>query len=115
MGLFSILTAPVACRSCQQIYAERIQFKFGDLWRHEYALGDALIWNNNNEGEPGSPHVVVLGISELDACPRCGLAYQADEEPQYDIHIIGNVLDSARLVESYEPYGMANRYCLPPS
>jgi hypothetical protein len=113
MGLFSVLTAPVTCHACQQIYEERIQFKFGDLWWHKYVLGDELVWDRNNEGEPGASHVVVLGISELDACPRCGLPYLADEEPQYDIHIVENVFRSVRPVESYEPYGMADRFYPP--
>jgi hypothetical protein len=113
MGTFNVLTAPVACRSCQQVYQERIQFKFGDLWQHEYVLGDELLWDRNNEGEPGVAHVVVLGISELDACPHCGLAYLADEEPEYDLHIVENVLCSVRPVESYELYGREDRFYLP--
>ncbi|MBX3255087.1 MAG: hypothetical protein KF862_13170 [Chitinophagaceae bacterium] len=50
----------------QRIYNIQVQFKYGDVWQHEYKVGDFLKWGANDLGDPSSKKVVVEGILEGD-------------------------------------------------
>ena len=45
-------------------YDLQIQFKYGEVWQHEYKIGDNLKWGSNNTGDPLAKKVVVEGILE---------------------------------------------------
>jgi hypothetical protein len=100
MGTFNTLQIPVLCNNCNKTYTERIQFAYGDVWQHEYRIGDELIWDRNNVGVKHTKHVVIYGISEISLCPNCGI--QLNNE--YDIIAINNKIESIRPIESYTPY-----------
>jgi hypothetical protein len=108
MGLYNSLAAIVGCRFCQQEYEDRIQFQYGLLWQLEYVLGQGLQWDcaheRANVGAPNTRHVVVYGISEANACPQCGRVYQPSESPEYDIHVVENIIRSVGPMESYQLY-----------
>ena len=58
------------CPTCGSGITRMIQFKYGDVWQHDYKLGDRIIWDKNNVGEPGHKSVIVSAHPE--ACPVCG-------------------------------------------
>ena len=44
MGAFNTLKAVATCPRCRATVAIQIQFKYGDTWQYEYAIGDSLRW-----------------------------------------------------------------------
>ncbi len=77
MGAFNIVRSKQKCASCGQRVELSIQFKYGDVWQHEYQIGDRLQWVKNNTGQPGNKRVVVDGAAER--CPLChaeGMDYE---------------------------------------
>lgn len=117
MGTYNTLTAPVVCRFCHQPYEDRIQFKYSHTRQLGYVLGQRLLWDRFNIGEPGTEHVVVYGISEAHACPRCGHVYQLNESPEYDIHVREGILYAVGPMKSYELYleEEGGRFYMPPA
>lgn len=89
MGLFNILKPVLPCPQCKQMVEMTIQFKYGELWLHEFHLGEAIIWGKREKlitmGEPGHKRVVVDGAG--DNCPNCGC-----EGSDYEIWIADNIL-----------------------
>ncbi|MGI8615690.1 MAG: hypothetical protein ACR2L4_02750 [Actinomycetota bacterium] len=73
MGAFNTVHAKVECSNCHHTVEKAIQFKYGDCWQHDYAIGDKLAWGGNDKGEPGVPRVRVRAIAE--ACPDCGFKF----------------------------------------
>jgi hypothetical protein len=69
MSAFNRLRARARCPNCGQVSEQVIQFKFGDAWQYEYAVGDALRWGGNDIGRPGLGKVIVFGAGE--ECPVC--------------------------------------------
>jgi len=69
-----------------------IQFRYGDVWQHEYRVGDVLRWGGNDVGAPGQSMVRVEGIA--GPCPSCGAA-----DLEYDILI------EADVIRAVEPVG----------
>jgi hypothetical protein len=78
-----------------------MQFCYGATWQYKYNLGDTLKWEEAiNVGDPTIPDAIVHGLSHLDNCPLCDVAFEAD----YDIIVTDNILCSIRPVESYDRY-----------
>lgn len=69
MSAFNRLHAQVRCPSCGNTPEQVIQFKFGDVWQHDYQLGDVLRWGGNDIGRPELAKVIVSGSGE--ECPVC--------------------------------------------
>lgn len=69
MSAFNRLRAGVRCPNCGNTAEQVIQFKFGDVWQHDYQLGDVLRWGGNDVGRPGLAKVSVSGAGE--ECPVC--------------------------------------------
>lgn len=69
MGAFNRLRAEARCPNCGEMTEQVIQFKFGDTWQHDYAIGDTLRWGGNDIGRAGLGKVMVLGAAE--ECPVC--------------------------------------------
>jgi len=68
MGTFNTVVSELICPSCELDVTLQAQFKYGDVWQHEYRIGDKLKWGANNIGQLGE-NVVVDGAG--DVCPRC--------------------------------------------
>lgn len=77
MGAFNVLRTTCPCPSCTRVVPVAIQFKFGDTYQHEYAIGDAVRWGGNALGHAGAIHVVVDGVAD-GPCPDCGYACDRD-------------------------------------
>jgi hypothetical protein len=69
MGAFNQLRAEARCPNCDETSEQLIQFRFGDTWQFEYAIGDTLRWGGNDVGPPGLTKVLVSGAGE--ECPVC--------------------------------------------
>ena len=66
-----------------------IQFKYGEVWQHAYKVGDALLWGNNDIGNPSAKKVVVEGVLEGDKL--------SNEMPEdFEIYIIDNKIESIK-------------------
>jgi hypothetical protein len=74
MGAFNTVTVDQKCNRCGQNTTIKVQFKYGDVWQHQYRIGDVIRWYKNNIGKPGYKHVVADAISE--ECPNCGNSNQ---------------------------------------
>ena len=68
MSVFNRLYSRVSCIECGSESEMEIQFKYGDCWLFEYALGDALRWGANAQGQPGHRKVIASGFA---LCPVC--------------------------------------------
>jgi hypothetical protein len=69
MSAFNTVRAKVECPNCHQRVEQGIQFKYGDTWQIEYALGDEIRWGGNDIGLRGAGRVTVHGGGE--GCPSC--------------------------------------------
>ncbi len=81
MGAFNVVTIKEKCSACGNFVELRIQFKYAEVWQHEYEPGDSLIWSKRrfgNDGEPGHKRVVVDAVAEN--CPVCDA-----EGPDYEV------------------------------
>ncbi len=81
MGAYNTLNVNVKCRNCSRLYKSNLQFKFGDIWQHEYKLDDAVILEDKSLN---NSNYVVYGILEDSVCLYCGY-FNPDE---YDIFVI---------------------------
>lgn len=89
MGAFNLLHTETPCPICGRALKRAIQFRYGNVWQHDYVLGDCLHWGGNDVGEPGLAEVVVYGIAE-DDCPDCDPRV-GDE---YEILVLQDLLSS---------------------
>lgn len=71
MGAFNVVRLGANCPQCKAPVEVRVQFKYGDTWQLEYAVGDEIRWGGNDIGVPGKKLVVVDGVAE-SPCPSCG-------------------------------------------
>jgi rubredoxin len=82
---YNEVEANVACPGCGRAEPLQVQFKYGNLYRHRYVVGDQIIWGDTQIGDPSEREVVVYGVS---SCPSCGV------NKDFDIHIDGGVIRS---------------------
>jgi hypothetical protein len=69
MSAFNTIKSKQVCHSCGKLAEFTIQFKYGEVWQHEYHISDRLKWGRNEEGKPGYKRVVVNAVAER--CPVC--------------------------------------------
>jgi hypothetical protein len=69
MGMYSEIRAQLQCDYCGSTNEVRVQFKYGNLYDHEYAVGDKIVWGRFQVGDPSERRVVARGIA---GCPKCG-------------------------------------------
>lgn len=72
MGVFNRLKTTILCPECQAPVEVTLQFKFGELWMHDYRIGDPLKWGRNrktDEGRPGLGRVAVDAV--VEEAPHC--------------------------------------------
>lgn len=85
MAHYNEVAANITCAKCGYIGPAQVQFKYGNLYRHNYKVGDHIIWGTTQVGDPSERSVVVQGIAP---CPSCGA--QSD----FDIYIDDGVIRS---------------------
>ena len=68
MGLFSTIKVAAKCSECCQIGVSEVQFKYGNLWIHEYGLGSEIVWGRTQVGDLREAKVAVEGIGECSSC-----------------------------------------------
>lgn len=56
------------CPSCGSLIRRKIQFKYGDTWQHDYAIGDRITWGGNDIGIRAS---LVKALGYPEDCPVC--------------------------------------------
>lgn len=95
MGMFNLVLDPCrrACERCGELSQRWVQFSYGALELHRYAVGDPIIWCGDREveGKEGSFGVAAQGIGQK--CPHCG----NDDDLEYDILIYDGVIKSVSL------------------
>ncbi|HTX78521.1 MAG TPA: hypothetical protein VMC62_02585 [Longilinea sp.] len=69
MGAFNTVMSEQKCSNCGIVSEFAVQFKYGEVWQHEYVLGDRIIWGKGNIGNQEYKKVVVDGVGE--PCPNC--------------------------------------------
>lgn len=88
MGLYSTIKTAARCGNCKWEGEVEIQFKYGNLYAHEYSVGDPVIWGRTQVGEPGLTRVVVEGVG---TCPRC------DAEINCNIYVDHDVIQKVEI------------------
>jgi predicted RNA-binding Zn-ribbon protein involved in translation (DUF1610 family) len=64
-----VLPTEEQCPRCGSIIKRRVQFKYGDTWQHDYAIGDRIRWGGNDVGKPAT---LVKVLAYPEDCPVCG-------------------------------------------
>ena len=90
MSSFNILNTIVKCIKCNQEYEAEIQFKFGDVWQHEYKIGDQILWGGNDIGFPNLKQVKVYGVLSKAKCQTCS----NETTDEFDIFIESDVINN---------------------
>lgn len=101
MGAFNTLLTDVQCSDCSNFFKGRIQFKYGDTWQLEYALGGKLEWGGNDIGTPGTSRVKVYGSLENDTCPIC---HKPNIHNEFDIYVENDIIKKAEVMTSIQNY-----------
>lgn len=103
MGAFNTLRCSRRCHSCGQDVELRLQFKYGDTWQYEYAIGDMLRWGGNDTGVPNAARVVLDAVSE--PCPSCGFSDDFEVFVEYnELKYIQRSTGSFDFVAAQEPF-----------
>lgn len=89
MSAYNLVKAKEKCLTCGVINEFVLQFKYAEVWQHEYQIGDLIIWGNTNIGDPNYKKVVVYAIAEN--CPNCGRFGQ-----EYELLIENSKIISAK-------------------
>ena len=92
MSAFNILNVKLIEEGKEIVY--RLQFKYGDVWQHEYKIGDTLKWDANNYGQKDANKVVVDAVNE-----------DSRKEIDYYITIVNNVITDAQPNLGYFDFG----------
>jgi hypothetical protein len=71
MGAYNEVNARLPCPHCGRLVDTVVQFKYGAVTHHRYAIGDRLVWGANDVGSAGHPLVVVAGEGTM--CEACHL------------------------------------------
>lgn len=66
--MYNSLYVEIQCPKCGVVSPHEIQFKYGNLRRHEYRPGSSIAWGTPEIGDPRDHEVAVLGITSCDNC-----------------------------------------------
>lgn len=99
MGAFNTVTAPWTDPATGNSHQLTVQFKYGDVWQHEYQIGDTLNWGGNDVGRREDRRVVVDGV--LEGEPSI-LGVPED----FEVHIVNNKID--RVIPATGAYDFVN-------
>ncbi|MFO0547055.1 MAG: hypothetical protein U0271_01640 [Polyangiaceae bacterium] len=70
--MYNAFYCELSCPVCKRSALQEVQFKYGNLRRHEYREGDTLVWGEPAVGDARYHDVLVLGITD---CTSCGETY----------------------------------------
>jgi hypothetical protein len=62
MGAFNTVIVDWQDAATHERRTLHVQFKYGDVWQHQYKVGDVLKWGGNDIGERGARRVVVDAV-----------------------------------------------------
>jgi hypothetical protein len=65
----------------------KVQFKYGEVWQHEYKIGDDIKWGTNEIGDQSAKKVVVEGVLE-------GEALTENMPEDFQIYIVNNKIEN---------------------
>ncbi|WP_423735646.1 hypothetical protein [Chitinophaga caseinilytica] len=85
----------------QNTYEAKVQFKYGDTWQHQHAVGDRILWEGNDIGVKVALKAKVYGILETDTCPVCN---HDNLNNEYDIYEEGDVIRSVSIMKDIGDY-----------
>jgi hypothetical protein len=85
-----VLAAEEECPRCRSLIRRRVQFKYGDTWQYDYAVGDRISWGGNDVGKPAG---LVMALGYPEECPVCG----------FDIGGVFDVILRAGVIEDVVP------------
>lgn len=102
MGSYNTVILRQICQGCGFDVELVIQFKYGDVWQHDYRIGDEIKWDGNNIGSPEFKRVVVDGVAE--PCANCGI-----RNGDYEILIEKNKITSVRHSSGHYDFAVHNK------
>ena len=102
MGLFNTVTAKVDCPRCRNPFEAEIQFFFGDLWNHRYAVGDEI---HLGDGQDWASQRRVVAKGTARSCPSCKTRYL-----EFDVVIDKAVITAIEWHESTRIYPLEQPY-----
>jgi hypothetical protein len=86
MGAFNTVVVPWKGPATSTKCELKVQFKYGDVWQHEYQVGDTLNWGGNDVGSREARRVVVDGVLE-------GEPSIPGVPEDFEVHIVNNKID----------------------
>jgi hypothetical protein len=57
------------CPHCGAAIRQRVQFKYGDTWQHDYMIDDRIKWGGDDTGKLAR---LVTALGYPEDCPVCG-------------------------------------------
>jgi hypothetical protein len=104
MGLYNTLTVEWNDEAAKEKCNLILQFKYGELWQHEYKIGDSVKWGEQSEGDRTAKEVMVEAILENDDIPN-GLS------EEFEILIKNNTIQEVRpLLDKMKYFNAGNNY-----
>jgi hypothetical protein len=87
MSAYNTIIFPWKDPESNKSYDLLIQFKYGEVWQHEYKVGDLLKWGANDVGDHSAKKVVVEGVLEGEKL--------TDKMPEdFEIYIVNNKIEN---------------------
>ena len=83
--MYSTTRGSLACSSCGWSGEVEVQFTYGNLYAHDYRVGDAIVWGSTQVGDPSEKRVAAEGIT---SCPGCRA------EALFDVIIVDGTLEA---------------------
>lgn len=109
MGAFNELQVNIKCNNCQNLLANDIQFKYGEVWQYSYQLKDSIKWGGRADiGNPTYSKVKVYGVMKPSTCPNC----KENITEEYDIYITNSVIEGVRKLQKIQDYSIDIDYCV---
>jgi hypothetical protein len=97
MGAYNTLRVSVKCKFCLNYYRSKLQFKIGEVWQHEYQVGDQIKWDDDILPRKT---IMAYGILEDEICPIC----KKNNEAEYDILIENGEIRNYALAKNVALY-----------
>lgn len=93
MSAYNLVKAEILCPVCHRQTKAEFQFKYADVWQHEYLIGDKLKWGGNDIGSRDFPKVLVSGIG--GPCIHCNT-----DGIQCEILVVDNKIKEVKSVKT---------------
>jgi hypothetical protein len=66
--MYSVVPCEFSCPRCRSVSRSEVQFRYGNLWLHHYAIRDELVWGEPQVGNSYEAMVAVQGLGECTQC-----------------------------------------------